>query len=200
MPLQPDLPAVRAAFTARAPTFLDPPAGVASHAAVALILHPSASTPGGFDLLFIERAQDERDPWSGQMAFPGGRREDIDGSIDVTVVREVEEEIGARLAQPLGRLDDYDARTGSRKWPLIVSPFVFAVESKPTVRLSAEVASVVWIPLATLLDPTNKTQYRWTKGVENVVMPGIRHDRHVIWGMTYKILGRFVETLGEKLP
>ncbi len=197
MPSPFDLPRVRSVFGARVPGTLEPPQGVTSHAAVALILHAAKD---GLDLLFIERAKDERDPWSGQMAFPGGRREEGDGVIDVTVRREVEEEIGARLSDPIGRLDDYDASKGSRKWPLIVSPFVFALDEKPRVTLSSEVASVLWIPMTTLLDPANKTQYRWTKGVENVVMPGIRRDPHVIWGMTYKILGRFVETMGARLP
>lgn len=54
------------------------------------------------EMLYMQRAQNPRDRWSGQMAFPGGRQER--GETDEqTVVREVREEIGWDLD------DRYDA-------------------------------------------------------------------------------------------
>lgn len=48
------------------------------------------------DMLFIQRATDERDRWSGHVAFPGGRCAPGESPLQ-TVVREVHEEIGVDL-------------------------------------------------------------------------------------------------------
>ena len=55
-------------------------------AAMALIFSGDPEDP---ELLFIERAKREGDPWSGQMAFPGGRVEESDRSVRETAQREV---------------------------------------------------------------------------------------------------------------
>ena len=90
-----------------------------SHAAVALILDNSVSLDDP-EIVFIERAQVLSDPWSGHIAFPGGRCEPGDQLPQDTAVRETEEEIGVDLSagQLLGRLDDL---TGRRSHPLVVS-------------------------------------------------------------------------------
>ena len=41
-----------------------------NHAAVSMILKAGSSSP---EVLFIIRAKHDRDPWSGNIAFPGGR-------------------------------------------------------------------------------------------------------------------------------
>jgi ADP-ribose pyrophosphatase len=46
------------------------------------------------ELLFIKRAEYEGDPWSGQIAFPGGRAEARDASLAETAIRETREETG----------------------------------------------------------------------------------------------------------
>jgi 8-oxo-dGTP pyrophosphatase MutT (NUDIX family) len=51
------------------------------------------------ELLFIKRAEYEGDPWSGQIAFPGGRAEERDGSLAETAIRETREETGIDLAR-----------------------------------------------------------------------------------------------------
>src|ERR1700682_285931 len=52
---------------------LPAPRGDAPRAAVAAVLRAGTTGP---EILFIERAKREGDPWSGHMAFPGGRRDD----------------------------------------------------------------------------------------------------------------------------
>ena len=69
-----------------------------TRAAVAAVLGP---TPEGLQLLFIERAQHPDDPWSGHIAFPGGRIEIDDPSPRAAAERETLEEVGTRPVQRL---------------------------------------------------------------------------------------------------
>ena len=74
-------------------------------AAVALIVRPRIS----MDVLLIKRSTNERDPWSGHMALPGGRWEPGDAGLKQTAIRETLEETGVDLTQEsleLGRLED----------------------------------------------------------------------------------------------
>jgi 8-oxo-dGTP pyrophosphatase MutT (NUDIX family) len=63
-------------------------------AAVALLLNHANE---GFRILFVKRAENPVDPWSGQMAFPGGKRNSEDLSLRQTVVRETLEETNVNL-------------------------------------------------------------------------------------------------------
>ena len=54
-------------------------------AAVAAILRPSGDS--GLELLYIVRRRVPKDPWSGHIAFPGGRVEPSDASLRATAER-----------------------------------------------------------------------------------------------------------------
>jgi 8-oxo-dGTP pyrophosphatase MutT (NUDIX family) len=168
-------------------------------ASVALLLHQPSPTELP-ELLFIERARVEGDPWSGHMAFPGGMREPHDPDAEATAARETLEEIGLDPGRALARLDDYDARGGRRRFALVVSPFVFKVTERPKLTLSHEVADAVWIPLASILDPAAATRYALPGATEHASLPAFRHDRFVVWGMTFQILDAFLGRLGASLP
>ena len=91
---------IRARIRAHDATLAEPD-GEVRQAAVALILHePDGSSP---EILFIERAKREGDPWSGQMALPGGRRDTEDRDLQTTAARETFEEVGISLRTPLER-------------------------------------------------------------------------------------------------
>ena len=162
-------------------------------AATALILTDEPAT--GPSLLFIERTQRPGDRWSGQMAFPGGKRDPDDPDLGGTAQRETLEEVGIELGDPIGRLDDV---TGRGPLPGVVAPFVFTLPERPELRIQpSEVASAVWIPLAHALADDNAVRYRY-RGLGP--FPGIRFDRYTVWGLTHGILMDFCRVIGEELP
>ena len=103
---------VRMAMKAFSPTLVNP-GEKTRQAAVAIILR-EASMDGAeqTEVLFIQRAERPGDPWSGQMAFPGGHREDSDISLQAAAMRETNEEIGLSLdnADYLGALNHQQAQ------------------------------------------------------------------------------------------
>jgi 8-oxo-dGTP pyrophosphatase MutT (NUDIX family) len=180
---------IRAAIAAHAPRELE----ARRRAAVAVVLHDAPSGPA---MLFIERAHRLGDPWSGQMAFPGGRVDPGDPSPRAAAERETLEEVGLALAgaELLGRLDDLDA--GIRLVaPLVLSSFVYRVATPPPLTVNHEVREALWVPVRTLLDPGARTTYRWGLACFPAICVG-EPDRHVVWGLTYQLLERLFEVAG----
>ena len=171
-----------------------------SHAAVALILDNAVSRDDP-EIVFIERAQVLTDPWSGHIAFPGGRCEPGDQLPLDTAVRETEEEIGVDLStsRVLGQLDDL---TGRRSHHLVVSCFVFMMSSVGPFRQNNEVANVFTLPLSRLLETNRQTEVQYDSW-QGQVFPAIRlsnHEEPVVWGLTYRFLENFFTLLGHQLP
>ena len=161
-------------------------------AAVSIILRERSRSRT--EILLIERTSRPDDPWSGQMAFPGGRIEELDESELVAALREAREEIGLDLestARLLGASDDLRAMAGGRTLNLVITPFVFElVADIPELTLQEEeVASVLWAPLEELysgrLDGTY-THERPGKG--RVKLPCYNVGGKVVWGLTYMML------------
>ncbi|RHY81058.1 hypothetical protein DYB35_002889 [Aphanomyces astaci] len=73
----------------------------------AIFACPSTKATDPLELLFIRRAINPRDRWSGHIAFPGGRVEAGESALDAAR-RETMEEVGVDLthAEVLGQLDD----------------------------------------------------------------------------------------------
>jgi 8-oxo-dGTP pyrophosphatase MutT (NUDIX family) len=185
---------LRATLASRRPVEADEEPGVRK-AAVALIFR--VGQDGAPELLFIKRAEYPGDPWSGQIAFPGGREESGDSSLLETVTRETREETGIDLAREgmiIGWLDDLRPRT-VRLPAVVVRPFVALLERSEPLELSPEVALAFWIPFDSL---AHKEAWR----EETVVARGVqinarvfRHQDHVIWGMTERILAQLLELI-----
>lgn len=159
-------------------------------AAVAVLLVDAADGP---EVLFIERARREGDHWSGDIAFPGGRRDPGDPDVESTARRETAEEIGVALPPPIARLDDFDARTGRRPWPLVVSSFAYVLPARPRCVTNHEVADVLWAPMHHLVARDATTRRRLPHTGEHVSVPAIRLDHRVVWGMTYRMLLHFLD-------
>jgi len=67
--------------------------GIRQSAVLILLAEDSADSEGGPDILLTERAWTLRSH-AGQMAFPGGRMDDTDGSVVDAALREAQEETG----------------------------------------------------------------------------------------------------------
>lgn len=168
-------------------------AGGRTRASVALILCQSAND---LEILFIQRAKDDLDPWSGHIAFPGGKLEDGE-QVCQAARRETREEIGLDLEVGcyLGRLSDI---VGANL-PVHVSCCVFGMDREafePT--LSDEVSDVFWASLSDLRDSARHLLADVAFAERRMAVPAIRlpHDgKPVLWGITYRLLMQFIELL-----
>lgn len=150
-------------------------------------------------VLFIRRAESERDPWSGQMAFPGGRYEDSDGDLLVTAIRETKEEVGLDLsgATCLGAMEDVEAVARGRRLGLRIRPFFFVLPAIPELVPNYEVAEVLWAELGPMWRGGVDTEQEWTEGDRQMRFPGFDVEGHTVWGLTYLMLRRLFQALGE---
>jgi 8-oxo-dGTP pyrophosphatase MutT (NUDIX family) len=161
----------------------------------------AAST--GPEVLFIERAKHPEDPWSGHMAFPGGRVDPEDPNPRHAAERETLEEVGIdlRAARCLGRLDDMEGHNAAAS-QLVISGYVYRVDGAPELSPNREVAMAVWVPLEGLHEPARQTHYPLSlSGIRN--LPGIlvgEPDRHIVWGLTHRFLESFFQVIGRPLP
>ena len=167
-----------------------------TEAAVALILRASAE----LEVLLIKRAESERDPWSGHVALPGGRRDAEDADLTQTAIRETAEETGVELSSsgwPLGRLGRVVPSHPGLP-PITITPYLFGVREGIEANAdSAEVDQVLWVALSVLFDPRTRgtTTIQLPKGPGD--FPCYWVDGHAIWGLTFRILSEFGELAGR---
>lgn len=151
---------------------------------------------GSLELLFMQRASDPRDPWSGHMAFPGGRVEDFDAGTRGAAERETLEEVGLDLqkkAEWLGRMSDVRALDKGRVLPLVITPHVYQVKRKPQLSFNYEVADAVWVPLEFLLERSNRGEMNYTIAGLSKRLPCYRYEGKVIWGLTLRMVDEILD-------
>lgn len=181
--------AIREQLAARSARRISEPNTI--EAAVALVLAPDTSGDA-LDLLLIKRSERGGDPWAGQMALPGGRREAHDRLLLDTARRETREETGIALPSDslLGELDDLHPRTRVLP-PIVVRPFVFGLHTRPPVAPSTEVALHLWVPLSELREAHTHVDIH-LRG-QRRREPSYLVGEHVVWGMTHRIIMPFIE-------
>ena len=173
------------------------------HCAVALIL---AHGQHELEACFIRRSEQTGDPWSGQVALPGGRAEATDVSASAVAERETYEEVGLKLkpVQRIGALPTHAIRTN-----MTLSPFIYYFqniqnEEPPqqvaTARDLKEVASVFWVPLSHMFTSKNTTTLDYPQSGIPTTFPGIQFEDHVIWGLTLSVLKTFAQLVDQPLP
>ena len=169
--------------------------GDRARAAVAMVLHQREEA---VHLLFIERSQRDDDPWSGHVAFPGGRVEPGDGNARMAAERETREEVGLDLgkAEYLGRLDDVTGAT----LPILVSGFVYNVETRDQLHPNHEVKAAFWVQLNVLADAGRHRERSFRidnaeRHFSTIDLPGSR--QRVLWGISYRLVSQLLALLGH---
>jgi len=183
-----DLSAIRRRLEASRPEELS---RADRRAAVAAVLRQGAGEP---EVLLIRRAEHPEDPWSGHMAFPGGRHDPTDRDLIQTAVRETLEELGLDLEQQgrlLGRLDDVEAVARGKYVGMVISPFVFELSEPGDLRPNYEVAEALWVPLGPLYRGEANTIKPYVHDGVSYEFPAYEVEGHIVWGLTYKMLQLF---------
>lgn len=195
------LDTIRAALAAHDPRRLEATPDTRLTAAVAVVL---AGPPADLSICFIKRAEHPDDPWSGQMALPGGRRDPEDATRRDAAIRETREEVGLHLrtAEWLGELSHVQLRRRGLDVDGILTPFVFHAGAElPRLTPNYEVARAAWIPVSHLWDLDNTTTYTWEGHGQQLEFPGIRTGPGTIWGLTYRVLLSLAAVVGlPELP
>lgn len=180
---------------------VDRPAELSPQAAVAVVLRRCEA--GGRHILLIQRSERPSDPWSGQVALPGGRLEAADRDPLAAAVRETNEEVGVDLgcaAVLLGQLPDVPVYKHGRLSARPVRPYVFGLDTMPELRLEeTEVAAAFWAPVELLQsgEADDTTLWQPPAGGEPLALPCWRVEGFTIWGMTYRVVASLLPLLPE---
>ena len=143
--------------------------------------------------VLLTRRSDHLPTHAGQIAFPGGKMEDVDRTPLDTALRETREEIGlaAEFVDVVGFLDTYQTGTGYR-----IAPAVAVVSSGFELALDdTEVADAFEVPLSFLVNAANHQRHsRPWQGRRRTYYAMPYEDRY-IWGATAGILRNLYDWL-----
>jgi 8-oxo-dGTP pyrophosphatase MutT (NUDIX family) len=181
-------------LASRTPRPLNLPGLVLRESAVLVPLFEREGVP---HILFTRRPAHLR-THANQFSFPGGGRDAEDPTPLHTALRETEEELGIERSRVrvLGMLDEVPTTTSFR-----IQPFVGVIPGDGRYRPSAEeVAFILEVPLAGLLDPAiRRTEKRTVRDVEYDVY-FYTYNTHVIWGATARILYNLLSQIEHAFP
>ncbi len=149
------------------------------------------------NLMLIKRVEDGK-PHSGQISFPGGRRDPDDESLQVTALRETFEEVGipSSSIEVLGNLTELYIPVSNSN----VYPFVGYMHSITESRINeAEVQYILEVPVKELFKPERKT----IKHIRPSAFPEMLikapayelDDDHIIWGATAMMIAELEELM-----
>jgi len=166
----------------------DPPAS-AKPAAVLILLYPH----GGRWHLPLTLRPDNLPDHAGQVCLPGGATE-AGETAQQSALREFSEELGAEqdVVRVLGPLSPVYVEASNFR----IEPFLGVAASRPQlVPHPVEVAELLEVPLAELLDPAHFGTHRRQRHGEPCETPHFQWRSHRIWGATCIILGELVTLL-----
>jgi len=191
--LTPSIQGIRQTFSDR--TALRMPVPGHRSAMVALIFNTAGSD---LKVCIGRRASVPGDPWSGDLAFPGGKPEPGDGTLHDAAARETYEETGLVLSPEnlIGDLGQVMAR-GPRT-PLATYPLVYVMEDEPPpFTLNHELDDARWVSVASLWNPANWASFTYTPERED--FKAIRAMDHFLWGFSLRVLHDFSIRIGHPL-
>jgi 8-oxo-dGTP pyrophosphatase MutT (NUDIX family) len=140
-------------------------------------------------LLFTKRT-DYVEHHKGQISFPGGSRDAEDSSLEITALRETEEEVGIKIKDIsiLGQTDVFLTNTH-----FLITPFVgFYKYPYPYTINDGEIDRLIEIPLTHFfkedifkIKPYEKNGYKWR-------VPYYTYGKEIVWGVTGFLLSNFL--------
>lgn len=160
----------------------------------AAVLVPIVQRVDDLGLVFTLRTADLRSH-SGQISFPGGKRDPGDADDVATALREAEEELGIPRAavDVLGTLDDVATPSG-----YVIAPVVGLLEPPPAAYRPnpVEVAEAFEVPLRRLADPAVfEAQGAIAHGGVSYELYVYRPDGRNIWGATARMVRQLLRLL-----
>lgn len=144
------------------------------------------------DLILTKRASHLKHH-PGQIAFPGGKMDESDGSLEITAKREANEEIGLpfELVDVIGTLPTHETVTS-----FVVTPIVARVSEpfRPVPEIG-EVEEVFRVPFEHYADPANFRieSRRWQGRLRYFYT--VPYGPYYIWGATARILRGLADRL-----
>ena len=159
---------------------------------VAAVMVPLYVAAGQLWVLLTQRT-DSLPQHGGQVAFPGGVREEGDENEVATALREAHEELAIDPSHVvvLGQLNDVWTPSG-----FLISPVVGAIPYPLMVRpASEEVEAVVQVPFSYLAKPEVVEEEELEIAGERLASPIYHYGSHRIWGATARILADLIGRL-----
>jgi 8-oxo-dGTP pyrophosphatase MutT (NUDIX family) len=167
-----------------------------TQAAVAMMLRGEPP----FEIFFIVRAHHSGDPWSGDIGFPGGKRETGESATDAAL-RETREEVSIDLSTE--RLLGHLSPIVGAHLPIEIACLVYHVSADQVADRNHEVSQAFWYDTRNLLQPDRFGDYPVTFGEEPLSRPGVRifpDGGPILWGITYRLLEQFFTGVGLSFP
>lgn len=184
---------------------IENPSVIEYWASVHLIFHRRDSN-SPLSLAMIRRVKNEKDPWSGHYAFPGGgvnRGE----SLKEASLRETMEEIGLIVPYEsyIGEFYRVQVHFDGKPAKLAISAHASLMEGVQLPQLSPcpiEVDEAFWFPLNHLLAKDSIFLKEFDFSNTRKELPCISFDGHLVWGLSYMIFREFLlqwEVLSEEI-
>lgn len=159
-------------------------------------------TSNGLEFLMLKRAKRKGDPWSGDMAFPGGKMSHSDENYLATALRETHEETGVLLSEEMviGQLSDVFTRNHRNNKIMRVSVFVARWLDQASIEHSHESVDEQWFPLA-YFSPRNREQMQWKLPASiplKMHVPVYYYDQYRVWGLSLFMIDELYRLLVQK--
>ena len=142
----------------------------------------------------IVRPTTEMGAHSGQVSFPGGKKEVSDKNLRETALREAYEEVGIKADEitVLGEISPLFVFASN----FMVYPTVAVCDFRPDfVPDPREVAKILEIPLLHLQNTDNHKIADLEIRNSTIIAPHFEVEKHIIWGATAMILNELLEIL-----
>lgn len=132
---------------------------------------------------------------SGQIAFPGGKMDEIDTDVVDTALREAAEEVAIdrKKVKVIGQLSDLFIPASN----FLVSPILgYSLEVPEFIPEKREVDRIIPTSIQTLILPQTKrrTMLDFGRGFQ-LDTPYFSVEDEIVWGATAMILGEFIQLL-----